>query len=124
MDDLDLDARLEQEVVEVVAGSAVQRVDRDAHPALSDDVEIDLVSQLAEVSVFGVDGLDQLALFVDVDLLVRLLERVNLALDLLRDFGQRRRAVGSREFQSVVFGRIVRGGEVDRAHRLAADSLE
>ena len=124
VDDLDLDAGLEQEVVEVVARGAVQRVDGDAQAALADRVDVDLLAQLVEVAVLRIDLLDQLGLLVDVEPLVLLLHRVDLVLDRLRDLGQRRRAVRRRELQPVVLGRVVRRGEVDRAHGLAADGLE
>ena len=43
VDDLDLDARLEEEVVEVIARGAVERIDGDAQAALADRVDVDLL---------------------------------------------------------------------------------
>src|ERR1043165_8757809 len=62
MNDLDLDAGLEEEVVE---GGAVERVHGDAQAAPADRLGVDLVAQLAEVAVLRVDRLDLLRLLVD-----------------------------------------------------------
>src|ERR1043165_9978790 len=62
MDDLDLDAGFEEEVVEVVAGGAVERVHGDTQAAPADRLGVDLVAQLAEVAVLRVDRLALLRL--------------------------------------------------------------
>ena len=45
------------------------------------------------------------------------IEQRDLSLDCVGHFGKGRRSIGSREFDSIVFGRIVGGGNVDGAVR-------
>src|SRR5205085_12482474 len=67
VDDLQLDAGVEEKVVEVIARGAVERIDGDAQSAFANGFDVDLRAQLVEIAIFRIDHLDELGFFVNVD---------------------------------------------------------
>ena len=121
VDELDVHARVPQKDVEVAARRAEARVDGHAEVRLPKHRGVDEAREPLEVRAARVDRVRRRR---RRRRRVRLRRLRDLGLDARRDVGQRGRAVGRRELDAVVLGRIVRGREVDAARGAEAPDRE
>ena len=119
----DLDAVLLEDLVEILAAGAEERVGRDLEAGLADDPEIDLALEMGEVIGLEVDAGNGLVQEVGRQGGEAGHEPADLLFDGVGHLGQGRRACRGVELEAVVARRIERGGEVDPALAMALDDL-
>ena len=123
MEAFDLDAVLLEDLVEVLAAGAVERVGGDLEAGLAHDPEIDLALEMGQVIGLEVDAGDGLVQEVRRQGGEAGHQPADLLLDGVGHLGQGRGAGRGVELEAVVARRIEGGGEVDAALALPLDDL-
>ena len=115
---------LPKQTIEIARARPMQRVVSKAEIGGADLFEIDFCREIAKVSGTNIEAFNQRIVRLCRELPVRPLELDDLFFDFRSDLGKGRRTIGSRKFQTVVFARIMAGGNVDCAVQLIVHNRE
>jgi len=116
-----LDSRATQQFVGVSARRAPHGIEDYPQICLANDVEIDSLTQALQVGRLGIDRVVRCRRVGATFGSGGTIPGDDFGFDFLRDFRQGRASVGSRKLDSVIFGRIVGGGEINDPIRLVVD---
>ena len=120
MNDLDLDLVLEQDVVEILAGAAKERVDDQLDFRGANGLPVDECLQPLEVDRFGVVLADEIGAGQE-DVVVISFEQIEALLDAVGELLRCEDSIGGVDLEAVVLGRVVAARKRDTRCRSPFD---